>query len=246
MVCFMIFCCTAAWTLAAIPASSAPQYAQYYPPPSYYGRPPCQAVTPGPFRGADRGAAGGALIGAIGGNAGRGAAVGAGVGAVGGAVPRGTARSSGYVTDAGPRVDLLRNAKGREMNARFVPVLLALWLGSSAPQTQQPALAAVSPAPATSPAPSPSTPAPEAQIAPGLWEVEHTRCSNLLGAADDDKAAAAMFYYGYLAAKAGIHVIDVRKIDENVGKVMKQYAATPNITVPQAFREALQPRRSSG
>ncbi|HYP36308.1 MAG TPA: hypothetical protein VEQ62_08195 [Stellaceae bacterium] len=153
----------------------------------------------------------------------------------------------GIVTDAGPRVDLLRDAKGREMNARFVPVLLALWLASSAPQTQQPAQAAVSPAPATSPAPSPSTPAPsEAQIAPGLWEVEHARCSNLLGAADDDKAAAAMFYYGYLAAKAGIHVIDVRKIDENVGKVMKQYAATPNITVPQAFREALQPRRSSG
>ena len=174
-------------------------------------------------------------------------AIGAGVGAVGGAVRRGTARSSGYVTDAGPRVDLLRNAKGREMNARFVPVLLALWLGSSAPQTQQPAQAAVSPAPATSPAPSPSPPAPaEAQIAPGLWEVEHARCSNLLGAADDDKAAAAMFYYGYLAAKAGIHVIDVRKIDENVGKLMKQYAATPNITVPQAFREALQPRRSSG
>jgi len=55
-----------------------------------------------------------------------------------------------------------------------------------------------------------------------------------------------MFYYGYLAAKAGIRVIDVGKIDQNVGKVMKQCAATPNITVPQAFREALRPRRSAG
>jgi len=55
-----------------------------------------------------------------------------------------------------------------------------------------------------------------------------------------------MFYYGYLAAKAGIHVIDVGKIDQNVGKVMKQCAATPNIRVPQAFREALSPGRSAG
>jgi hypothetical protein len=77
-------------------------YAQYYPPPPPgYGypppsyRPPCYAVTPGPFQGAARGAAGGALIGAIGGNAGRGAAIGAGVGAVGGAIRRGTARSAG-------------------------------------------------------------------------------------------------------------------------------------------------------
>jgi hypothetical protein len=133
------------------------------------------------------------------------------------------------------------------MNARFVPVLFALCFASCAPQTQEPVQTAVAPPPAASPAPPPSTPPPsEAQIAPGLWEVERVRCSDLLGAADDDRAAAAMFYYGYLAAKAGIHVIDVGKIDDNVGKVMRQCAATPNITVPQAFREALQPRRSPG
>jgi HdeA/HdeB family len=133
------------------------------------------------------------------------------------------------------------------MNARFVPVLLTLWLASCAPQTQQPVQSAGAPPPAAVPAPPPSTPAPsEAQIVPGLWEVERVRCPDLLGAADDDRAAAAMFYYGYLAAKAGIHVIDVGKIDDNVGKVMRQCAATPNITVPQAFREALRPRRSPG
>jgi hypothetical protein len=133
------------------------------------------------------------------------------------------------------------------MNARFLPVLSTLGLGSCAPQTQQPVQTAGAPPPAAVPAPPPSTPAPsEAQIAPGLWEVERVRCSDLLGAADDDRAAAAMFYYGYLAAKAGIHVIDVGKIDDNVGKVMRQCAATPNITVQQAFREALRPRRSPG
>ena len=75
------------------------RYAQYYPPPGYgyppSSRPPCQAVTPGPFQGAARGAAGGALIGAISGNAGRGAAIGAGFGALRNAVGRGSARSAG-------------------------------------------------------------------------------------------------------------------------------------------------------
>jgi len=129
------------------------------------------------------------------------------------------------------------------MNTRFVPILLALGLACCAPEAQPPAPATAAPPAAVAPAPPPPS---EAQIAPGRWEVERVRCSDLLGAADDDRAAAAMFYYGYLAAKAGIHVIDVGKIDENVGKVMKQCAATPNITVPQAFREALRPRRSPG
>ncbi len=133
------------------------------------------------------------------------------------------------------------------MNTRFVPVLLVLWLTSCAPQPQQPVQTAAAPPPAAIPAPPSSAPPPsEAQIAPGRWAVERVRCSDLLGAEDDDRAAAAMFYYGYLAAKAGIHVIDVGKIDENVGKVMRQCAATPNITVPQAFRDALRPRRSPG
>jgi hypothetical protein len=65
------------------------------------------------------------------------------------------------------------------------------------------------------------------------------RCSDLLGADDDDRAAAAMFYYGYLAAKAGIRVIDVSQVDGNVRKVMDRCAAASNETVPQAFRQAL-------
>ena len=123
------------------------------------------------------------------------------------------------------------------MRSRFVAVLSVLWLASCAPQAEEPVQTATAPPPAAVPAPPPGP--SEAQIAPGVWEVEQVRCSDLLGAADDDRAAAAMFYYGYLAAKAGIHVIDV-------GKVMKQCAATPNITVPQAFREALGTRRSRG
>jgi hypothetical protein len=72
--------------------------------------------------------------------------------------------------------------------------------------------------------------------------VERVRCSDLLGADDEDRASAALFYYGYLAAKAGIRVIDVSQIDGNIRKVMDRCAAAPNITVPQAFRQALRGR----
>jgi hypothetical protein len=128
-----------------------------------------------------------------------------------------------------------------------MPTLLVLSLAACAQQPPQQTPTSAAPPPP--PAPAASNPPPslsEAQIAPGRWDVDRVRCSDLLGAADDDRAAAAMFYYGYLAAKAGIHVIDVGKIDENVGKVMKQCAATPDMLVPQAFRRALRPRRSAG
>ena len=40
MIRFVISCCTAAWILAEISASAAPQYAQYYPPPPQSYPPP--------------------------------------------------------------------------------------------------------------------------------------------------------------------------------------------------------------
>jgi HdeA/HdeB family len=129
------------------------------------------------------------------------------------------------------------------MKTNLVLVLLAcgIIVCSRPVASQQPA--AAPPAPAAPPAeaaPAPASPGPsDAQVAPKKWDVDRVRCSDLLGAADDDRAAAAMFYYGYLAAKAGIHVIDVSRIDGNLKKVMDRCTAAPNITVPQAFREAL-------
>jgi pyruvate/2-oxoglutarate dehydrogenase complex dihydrolipoamide acyltransferase (E2) component len=129
------------------------------------------------------------------------------------------------------------------MKRHFAAVVLAccVWAFAQPAAPQQPAATpptAATPQPETAPPATPRTTS-EAQIAPGRWDVDRVRCSDLLGAADDDRAAAAMFYYGYLAAKAGIHVIDVSKIDGNVRKVMDRCAAAPNITVPQAFRQAL-------
>jgi len=49
-----------------------------------------------------------------------------------------------------------------------------------------------------------------------------------------------MFYFGYLAAKADIHVVDVSR---NTAKVMQLCKAEPGMMVPQAFRQALRPQR---
>jgi len=101
------------------------------------------------------------------------------------------------------------------MKKDLVAVLASCCLAACA---QPPAPAP--PAPTAPPPEAASPPAPrvtsEAQIAPGRWDVERVRCSDLLGASDDDRESAAMFYYGYLAAKAGIHVIDVNQIEGNV------------------------------
>jgi hypothetical protein len=115
-----------------------------------------------------------------------------------------------------------------------------LWYLAACTQPAPPAPVAATPPPAPEAPPPPAPRATsEAQITPGRWDVERVRCSDLLGADDDDRAAAAMFYYGYLAAKAGIHVIDVSQIDGNLRKVMDRCAAAPNLTVPQAFRQTL-------
>jgi anti-sigma factor ChrR (cupin superfamily) len=84
------------------------------------------------------------------------------------------------------------------MKTRFVAVLLACWLAACAQSPASQQQVAPPPAPATPPPEAPSSPAPrvtsEAQIAPGRWDVDQVRCSDLLGADDDDRAAAIMFY----------------------------------------------------
>lgn len=119
-------------------------------------------------------------------------------------------------------------------------IVAALGFAAVAPLAQQ-AAPPESQGP-SAPSQTAATP-PAGQVAPRVWNVERVQCSTLLGAADDDRASAAMFYYGYLAARAGIHVIDATKVSDNIAKVMKQCAATPTMTVPRAFRTALANRK---
>jgi|SRR6516165_928880 len=139
-----------------------------------------------------------------------------------------------------PVTKILRHTGGTPMKRYAVAILLACVLGACVQPSAPPSQQAVPPPEAAPPPPRVTS---EAQIAPGRWVVDRVRCSDLLGAADEDREAAVMFYYGYLAAKAGIRVIDVNQIDGNVRKVMDRCAAAPNITVPKAFRQALGRRR---
>jgi len=88
-----------------------------------------------------------------------------------------------------------------------------------------------------------SPPRADAPIRDLRQPVDRVRCSDLLRAEDDDRAAAAMFYFGYLAAKEDIHVVDVSRISDNTAKVMQLCKAEPGLAVPQAFRQALRPER---
>ena len=101
---------------------------------------------------------------------------------------------------------------------RLAASALALGFAACVEQPAAPPPAAAAAAPSGPPTPS------DASIAPGLWDVERVRCTDLLGIADDDRVSAAMFYYGYLAAKVGIRVIDVDSIDANIAKIMRQSA----------------------
>ena len=129
---------------------------------------------------------------------------------------------------------------------KLVAALWGLLVAACAQQSSPPppTAAVPPPPPAQTAAVAPAPAASAAQVAPGRWDVTRVRCSDVLGASDDDRAASMMFYYGYLAAKANIHVIDVTKIEGNVRKVMDQCAATPGMTVPTAFRTALRPQQS--
>jgi hypothetical protein len=129
------------------------------------------------------------------------------------------------------------------MTKRVWPALMMFCLVACAQPAPPPPAAPAPPPQVTAP---PSASASAAQIAPHLWDVELVRCSDLLGASDADRASAAMFYYGYLAARAGIRVINVSRISGNIARVMQQCEARPDLTVPQAFREALRPLPGSG
>lgn len=121
----------------------------------------------------------------------------------------------------------------------LLPAAVLLTCAACAPQT--PPQTAAAPAPT----PPPTPPVASAPPAPGsgpMWDVTRVTCGQLLNAADDDRDAAIMFYYGYLAASSHIRVIDVSMIDTNVRRVMDQCEANPNLTIPQAYRTAFHRR----
>lgn len=67
------------------------------------------------------------------------------------------------------------------------------------------------------------------------------RCGQMLRLAEDDRASAAMFYYGYLAASVGLTTLDVSKIEDNIRRVMDRCEKAPEITVVDSFKQEVGP-----
>ena len=89
----------------------------------------------------------------------------------------------------------------------------------------------------------PRKPNPLPTIAPGgRWNVAEGRCRALLGEADDDRAAIGMFYYGYLAAKLNLNVIDTSRIEDDLRHVFETCRDHRAMTIVTAF-ETLRQRR---
>ena len=126
------------------------------------------------------------------------------------------------------------------MSRKLLPGLLMLWMAGWAMPSSSPAAVV---APPSSRAPLSVYPIAQPEGAPGHWDIFRVTCRDLLNASNDDRAAAAMFYYGYLSAKTGTHVINVNAIDGNIEKVMEVCKDSPNITVVHAFDRALRPHR---
>jgi hypothetical protein len=74
-------------------------------------------------------------------------------------------------------------------------------------------------------------------IAPaGRWNVAQAGCRAILSESDDDRAAIGMFYYGYLAAKLNLNVIDTSRIEGDLHHVFETCRDHPDMTIVAAFR----------
>ena len=102
----------------------------------------------------------------------------------------------------------------------------------------------------SAPAPPPpapvAAPAPAEVAAPAVAEPSNRRvsirtatCGTYLQLADDDRAAATMFYVGYQAARLGAKAINVAGIRATEVQAIRYCEAHPNRPVADAFRLAL-------
>jgi hypothetical protein len=99
-------------------------------------------------------------------------------------------------------------------------------------------------------APPPSTPAqpPATAQAPQpsrLWNLERETCAELLAASHEDRTVAAVFYYGYVSARANTRIIDSAQVEARVRSAVAACEANPAQPILQAFTGALVPRRAT-
>ena len=98
-------------------------------------------------------------------------------------------------------------------------------------------------APVAQPAAAPaSPPAPEPAPSTAPIPIRSLSCAELLGASDDDRAAAAMFFIGYRAALAHVHGLSIGEIQAIEQKALTICAGQPAMTASRAFATAVATR----
>ena len=64
----------------------------------------------------------------------------------------------------------------------------------------------------------------------------------MLGASDDDRAAASMFFVGYQAASTGVHNLSISQIQAIEEAALQICAAKPQMSAVRAYHEAMAKR----
>jgi hypothetical protein len=117
----------------------------------------------------------------------------------------------------------------------FVALPVMLLAACAPPQPPAPAPAPMPPAPAAAPAPEPTSTTP--------IPIRSLSCAELLGATDDDRAAASMFFIGYHAALAHLHGLAINQIEAIEEAALTTCAANPTMTAVRAFAQAVATNR---
>lgn len=102
-------------------------------------------------------------------------------------------------------------------------------------------LAACAPPPAPVPAPAPAAPpappaAPEPAVSTAPIPIRTLSCGDLLGASDDDRAAASMFFIGYRAALSRVRNLSIGEIEAIERKALSVCATHQAMPAARAFR----------
>jgi hypothetical protein len=124
------------------------------------------------------------------------------------------------------------------MNAKLAIIGLVVPLLAACAPTPPPA-----PPPPPVPAAAPAPPAPEPPAATAPIPIRSLSCADLLGAADDDRAAVSMFFIGYQAALAHLHDLSIGQIQEIEQAALSTCAANQTMTAVRAFAQAVRSHR---
>jgi hypothetical protein len=125
------------------------------------------------------------------------------------------------------------------MNGKAAAVLLTgLLCACAQPQPQPPATPAP-PAPPPAPAAAPAT----QPTADRYVNIRRATCGAMLALSPDDRAAASMFYIGYVSRRFGVSTINVGLIPSIEGLALDYCGIEPNRPVADAYAEAFQDTR---